>query len=117
MLRWLYLAWLSTQKETKILQKKAIIFQLPLRDFGLLGARIVRLINKFPDAPNKDVGEGLNTAFGAMQKLRLKNPQIIESDNSVSVIIKHEKLASPEELVEIAQDNNFDLNDYKINTL
>ena len=25
--------------------------------------------------------------------------------------------ASPEELVEIAQDNNFDLNDYKINTL
>ena len=61
--------------------------------------RIVRLINKFPDAPNKDVGEGLNTAFGAMQKLRLKNPQIIESDNSVLVIIKHEKLASPEELV------------------
>lgn len=25
--------------------------------------------------------------------------------------------ASPEELVEIAQDNNFDLNDYKISTL
>jgi ATP-dependent DNA helicase RecG len=25
---------------------------------------VVRYINKFPDAPNKDVGEGLNTAFG-----------------------------------------------------
>ncbi|MCQ4871804.1 ATP-dependent DNA helicase RecG, partial [Blautia producta] len=34
--------------------------------------KIVRLINKFPEAPNKDVGEGLNTAFEAMAKLRLK---------------------------------------------
>lgn len=61
--------------------------------------KIVRLINKFPDAPNKDVGEGLNTAFDAMTKLRLKVPQIDELDNSVLVIIKHEKLASPEEIV------------------
>lgn len=61
--------------------------------------KIVRLINKFPNAPNKDVGEGLNTAFDAMTKLRLKVPEIIERDNSVLVIIKHEKLASPEEIV------------------
>lgn len=61
--------------------------------------KIVRLINKFPDAPNKDVGEGLNTAFDAMTKLRLKVPQIEELENSVLVIIKHEKLASPEEIV------------------
>ena len=61
--------------------------------------KIVRLINKFPEAPNKDVGEGLNTAFEAMAKLRLKEPLIEENDNSVLVIIKHEKLASPEELV------------------
>jgi len=61
--------------------------------------KIVRLINKFPDAPNKDVGEGLNTAFEAMTKLRLKEPQIIENEKSVLVIIKHEKLASPEEIV------------------
>lgn len=61
--------------------------------------KIVRLINKFPEAPNKDVGEGLNTAFEAMAKLRLKEPIIEENDNSVLVIIKHEKLASPEELV------------------
>lgn len=61
--------------------------------------RIVRLINKFPDAPNKDVGEGLNTAFDAMTKLRLKVPEIEETDNSVLVIIRHEKLASPEELI------------------
>ncbi len=61
--------------------------------------KLVRLVNKFPDAPNKDVGEGLNTAFEAMTKLRLKTPQIEERENSVLVIIKHEKLASPEELI------------------
>lgn len=60
---------------------------------------IVRLINKFPNAPNKDVGEGLNTAFAAMTRLRLKLPVIEEKDNSVLVTIKHEKLASPEEIV------------------
>ncbi|MCI7507116.1 ATP-binding protein [Desulfovibrio piger] len=61
--------------------------------------KIVRLINKFPDAPNKDVGEGLNTAFAAMNKLRLKAPIIKENPNSVLVILRHEKLASPEQLV------------------
>ena len=34
-----------------------------------------------------------------MAKLRLKEPIIEEKDNTVLVIIKHEKLASPEELV------------------
>lgn len=60
---------------------------------------IVRIINKFPDPPNKDIGEGLNTAFDAMKKLRLKEPIIIEKQNSVFVEIKHEALASPEEMV------------------
>lgn len=60
---------------------------------------IVRLINKFPNPPNQDVGEGLNTAFSAMEALRLKPPVIIEKEHSVLVIIPHESLASPEELV------------------
>jgi len=60
---------------------------------------IVRLINKFPDPPNKDVGEGLNTAFDAMTQLRLKAPEIKEFDNSLIVYIRHESLASPEEAV------------------
>lgn len=60
---------------------------------------IVRLINKFPNPPNKDVGEGLNTAFNAMRDLRLKEPVIKEENNSVRVIIYHEPLASPEEIV------------------
>lgn len=60
---------------------------------------IVRIVNKFPDPPNKDVGEGLNTAFESFRKLRLKPPEIIETDNSVIVKLKHESLASPEEIV------------------
>ena len=57
---------------------------------------IVRIINKFPNPPNKDVGEGLNTAFQAMAKLRLQPPDIKETENSVIVYIKHEPLASIE---------------------
>lgn len=61
--------------------------------------RLVRLINKFPNAPNKDVGEGLNTAFDAMKALRLKEPEIVETDTGVIVHIRHSPLASPEEAV------------------
>jgi ATP-dependent DNA helicase RecG len=61
--------------------------------------RLVRLINKFPNPLNKDVGEGLNTAFDAMRKLRLKEPDITETESSVLIVIPHQKLASPEEIV------------------
>jgi len=61
--------------------------------------KIVRLINKFPDAPNKDVGEGLNAAFEAMEKLRLRPPEIEERENSVIVHIRHTPLASPHDVV------------------
>ncbi|MGA2977769.1 MAG: RNA-binding domain-containing protein [Spirochaetia bacterium] len=57
---------------------------------------LVRLINKFPDPPNKDVGEGLNTAFAAMKRLSLRDPIIEERENSVVVNIRHERLASAE---------------------
>lgn len=60
---------------------------------------LVRLINRFPNPPNQDVGEGLNTAFQAMQALRLRPPEIRETESSVVVIIPHETLASPEEMV------------------
>jgi ATP-dependent DNA helicase RecG len=61
--------------------------------------KIVRLINKFPDPPNKDVGEGLNTAFEAMKKLRLQPPEVEERENSVIVHIRHAPLASPHDVV------------------
>lgn len=67
---------------------------------------LVRVINKFPNPPNKDVGEGLNTAFEAMRSLRLKEPVISERPNSVLVQIKHEKLASAEDIIMEYLDNN-----------
>lgn len=67
---------------------------------------IVRILNKFPDPPNKDVGEGLNTAFQAMHELGLKEPSVIERDNSVLVVIRHEALASPEEAIMDYLNNN-----------
>jgi ATP-dependent DNA helicase RecG len=60
---------------------------------------VVRTLNKFPDPPNKDVGEGLNTAFAAMHQLGLKEPVITQSENSVLVTIRHEPLATAEEAI------------------
>jgi len=60
---------------------------------------VVRLLNKFPDPPNKDVGEGLNTAFEKMHQLGLREPTIEERDSDVLVTIRHEPLASPEEAI------------------
>jgi ATP-dependent DNA helicase RecG len=60
---------------------------------------VVRWINKFPNPPNKDVGEGLRTAFDAMRSLKLKAPEITETANAVVVTIRHETLASPEEMI------------------
>jgi ATP-dependent DNA helicase RecG len=60
---------------------------------------IVRLINKFPNPPNKDVGEGLNTAFNAMREMKLKPPVVTQEGGYVKVILRHEALASPEELI------------------
>jgi ATP-dependent DNA helicase RecG len=62
--------------------------------------KIVRLINKFPFPPNKDVGEGVNTAIEAMDRLRLKEPLFEETEQgAVLVTLRHERLASPEALV------------------
>jgi ATP-dependent DNA helicase RecG len=60
---------------------------------------IVRLINKFPNPPNKDVGEGLNTAFESMRNLKLKPPEIAQQNGYVKVILRHEPLATPEEAI------------------
>ena len=60
---------------------------------------IVRLINKFPNPPNKDIGEGLRTAFDAMNKMRLRNPEIRQGGQSVTVYIRHTKLESAEDAV------------------
>ncbi len=75
--------------------------------------RIVRMINKFPDPPNKDVGEGLNTAFKAMREQRLKPPMIQTGEHSVVVYIRHEPLASYEEIIMAYFDKHREINNSK----
>ncbi len=60
---------------------------------------IVRLINKFPNPPNEDVGEGLNTAFQAMREMELRLPVVTQVGGNVKVVLRHEPLATPEELI------------------
>jgi ATP-dependent DNA helicase RecG len=67
---------------------------------------IIRLINKFPNPPNKDVGEGLNTAFAAMKRLRLASPVIRQTDHSVLVEIRHQRLGTLEEIIMEYLDNH-----------
>ncbi|MER7346415.1 ATP-binding protein [Streptomyces aurantiacus] len=68
---------------------------------------LVRHLNRFPNPPNKDVGEGLNTAFESMKKLNLKSPEISETDNAVLVVVRHESLASPaQQVVDFLKSND-----------
>jgi ATP-dependent DNA helicase RecG len=57
-------------------------------------SKIVRTLAKYPDPPNKDLGEGLNTAFQRMKDWKLRPPEITEDENYVHVVIPHIALAS-----------------------
>lgn len=61
--------------------------------------KIVRTLNRYKNAPNKDMGEGLNTAFEKMKAWRLKPPVIEEQNNYVKVTIPHVSLASASEQI------------------
>ena len=56
--------------------------------------QIVRTLARYKSPPNKDMGEGLNTAFQKMKDWKLKPPTIHESANAVVVTIPHAPLQS-----------------------
>jgi ATP-dependent DNA helicase RecG len=62
-------------------------------------SKIVRCLNRYKDAPNKDMGEGLNTAFQKMKEWKLKPPIIEEDGNYIKVTIRHAPLALPTEAI------------------
>ncbi|UBZ06168.1 putative DNA binding domain-containing protein [Salegentibacter mishustinae] len=62
-------------------------------------SKLVRVLNKYKNPANKDMGEGLNTAFQKMEEFRLEPPKIFEDGNYIKVVISHTSLASPEERV------------------
>lgn len=78
---------------------------------------VVRWINKFPNPPNKDVGEGLRTAFDAMKSHKLQPPKITGSRNSVLVSIGHDQLASPEEMIIEYLQNNIEVANAQVRAL
>ncbi len=62
-------------------------------------SKIVRCLNRYKNAPNKDMGEGLNTAFQKMKEWKLKPPIIEEDSNYIKVTIRHAPLALPTEAI------------------
>lgn len=61
--------------------------------------RIVGMLSRYKSPPNKDIGEGLNTAFQKMKEWRLRTPEIIDEGNYVRVVIPHTPLATPQEAI------------------
>ena len=72
----------------------------------LRNGAIVRLLADLPDPPNRDVGEGFNTAFDKMRESGLRDPIIEERDSDVLVTLLHEPLASEEETILKYLDEN-----------
>lgn len=68
--------------------------------------KIVGMLSKYKNAPNKDIGEGLNTAFQKMKDWRLRAPDIVDDGNYVRVIIPHAPLATPQEAIMEFLGNN-----------
>ena len=60
---------------------------------------IVRMLHNLPDPLNHDIGEGLNTARNELRKAGLVPPAIEELENAVLVTIKHQRLASLEDVI------------------
>lgn len=52
-------------------------------------SKLVRLLSKYKSSPNRDLGEGMNTAFQKMRTAGLKDPEIFEDGNYVKVIFRH----------------------------
>lgn len=61
--------------------------------------KLVRTLNRYRDPPNKDLGEGLNTAFQKMKDWGLKSPTIQEEQNYLKVTLPHAPLAAPTEAI------------------
>jgi ATP-dependent DNA helicase RecG len=69
--------------------------------------KIVRTLNRYKNPPNKDMGEGLNTAFQRMKDWRLKEPTLKVEGTYVKVTIAQSPIASPEEsIIEFLSNND-----------
>jgi ATP-dependent DNA helicase RecG len=74
---------------------------------------IVRLLNKYPDAPNKDIGEGLNTVFAKMKEAKLTEPTLEIEGSTFVVTLGHTPLARPEEIIMEYLDSHSEIKNNK----
>lgn len=62
-------------------------------------SKLVRLLSRYPTSPNKDLGEGVNTAFQKMYAIGKNPPEIVEDGNFVKVTIRHCLADDPENVI------------------
>lgn len=60
---------------------------------------VVRMLHNLPNPVNHDIGEGLDTAKNELKKAGLVAPSFDEKDNAFIVTIRHQKIASLEEVI------------------
>lgn len=60
---------------------------------------IVRMLHNLPDPVNHDIGEGLDTARNELRKAGLVAPEIQELENAVLVTIRHQRVATLEDII------------------
>lgn len=61
--------------------------------------KLVRLLAKYPDAPNKDLGEGINTAFERMRKAGFIDPTFREDGVNLYVTLRREPRSEHADLI------------------
>lgn len=60
---------------------------------------IVRMLHNLPNPLNHDIGEGLDTARNELKKAGLVAPDFEEKENSFIVRIRHQRIASVEDVI------------------
>lgn len=60
---------------------------------------LVRMLHNLPNPVNHDIGEGLDTAKNELKKAGLVDPVFEEKNNAFVVTIRHQRLASIEDVV------------------
>lgn len=61
--------------------------------------KLVRLIAKYPDAPNKDLGEGINTVYERMRKAGFIDPILCEDGANLYVTLKRAPKDDPASVI------------------
>ncbi|MDF2075227.1 ATP-binding protein [Pseudomonas mendocina] len=79
--------------------------------------KLVRLLSKYSSMPNKDLGEGMNTAFQRMRDFGLVDPIIKQADNYVIVTLKYQSNKNTEDLVLEFIDTHGSINNAQLRDL